>query len=127
MLFRSTETNLHSKPPTNVKVIITSLLIVIPAEILIAQQIRFFLQGKVLDAKTKLPLSSATIKVKSQGAESSSNSNGLFELHVKGSDRDSLEISHIGYKTIKKKITELGNQEVFFLEDYSVQLKTLTI
>lgn len=92
-----------------------------------AQPIQFYLHGKVLDAKTKLPLSNVTIKIKSYNMESSSNADGMFELQVKGTDTDSLEVSHIGYKPIKKSIIELRHHEVFLLEDFAVQLKTLTV
>jgi formylglycine-generating enzyme required for sulfatase activity len=117
----------YFKTKATVKTFIAILFVVIFVNDIPAQQIQFFLQGKVLDAKTKRPLSSATIRVPSYGLEASSNSEGAFSLQVKGSGRDSLEVSHIGYKTLKKSITDLRNEETFLLEDFTIQLKTLTV
>jgi formylglycine-generating enzyme required for sulfatase activity len=85
------------------------------------------LEGKVLDAKTKLPLSRATIKVNTKGIELGADSNGDFVLQLKERTADSLEISHIGYKTIRRRISDLNSNETFLLEDYSIQLRTVTV
>jgi formylglycine-generating enzyme required for sulfatase activity len=110
-----------------VKKSIVLLLTLLVIDNIQAQQIQFYLEGKVLDAKTKLPLSSATVKVRSNYLESSTNSDGMFQLQVKGSPADSLEVSHVGYKTIKRNIAELRNHETFLLEDMAIQLRTLTV
>ena len=85
------------------------------------------LNGKVLDAKTKFPLARATIKVKAQGVELGTNADGSFEFQINDPTSDSIEVSHVGYKTVKKRISELENNDTFFLEDYSIQLRTVTV
>lgn len=85
------------------------------------------LKGKVLDAKTRQPLAGATIKVRTQGIELGTNTDGEFDMQLRGPVTDSLEISHIGYKTVKRKISDLKNRETILLEDYSIQLRTVTV
>ncbi|HEX6225672.1 MAG TPA: SUMF1/EgtB/PvdO family nonheme iron enzyme [Chryseolinea sp.] len=84
------------------------------------------IQGVVIDARTKLPLSRATIKIRSQNIEVSADGNGRFQLQAEKTS-DSLEVSHVGYKTFKKPINEVTSTLTIALEDYSIQLKTLTI
>lgn len=85
------------------------------------------LKGKVLDAKTKEPLSSATIRIKAQGIEFGADARGEFEVAVKDSPSDTVEVSHVGYKTIKARISGLKSHHTFLLEDYSLQLRTVTV
>src|SRR5688572_7105357 len=85
------------------------------------------IRGKVVDAKTKLPLSRATIKVKAQNIESSSGPDGGFEIQVKNMAMDSLEVSHVGYKTFKQKLADVTSPITIAMEDYSIQLRTVTI
>jgi formylglycine-generating enzyme required for sulfatase activity len=84
-------------------------------------------RGKVIDAKTKSPLSRATIKVKAQNVELSSGRDGTFELQDINGASDSIEVSHIGYKTVRKKLSELTSPMTIPMEDYSIQLRTVTI
>src|SRR5688572_5270246 len=93
-----------------------------------SQQSKLIISGKVLDAKTRSPLSHATIKVKAQSIEVISNSDGSFELRTSTDLKmDTLEISHIGYITYKKILDDIHTPATILLEDYSIQLKTLTI
>ena len=85
------------------------------------------LRGKVIDAKTKLPLSRATIKVRTQNVELSSGPDGAFEVQVKGGIEDSLEVSHVGYKTVRKNLSDVTSPITVTMEDYSIQLRTVTI
>src|SRR5688572_14142265 len=84
------------------------------------------LRGTVIDSKTKLPLSRATIKVNHQNLETSSNANGEFVCQTLN-EADSIEISHVGYRTFKKRVSDLSNPTIILLEDYSLQLRTITI
>src|SRR5687768_9721231 len=98
MLFRSSATvtkiiiSLNQK--RNVKAFILLLFLTIVSVITNAQS-PVVIQGRVLDAKTKAPLSRATIKVKALSIEVISNPDGGFELRT-SSKHDTLEVSHIG-------------------------------
>ena len=85
------------------------------------------IRGKVVDAKTKLPLSKATIKVKAQNIELTSGSDGGFAVHVNNATNDSLVVSHLGYKTFKRSLSDVSSPITISLEDYSIQLRTVTI
>jgi formylglycine-generating enzyme required for sulfatase activity len=129
MLFRSSATVttilISRNQKRNVKAPILLLFLVIVSVITNAQS-PVAIQGRVLDAKTKAPLSRATIKVKAQSIEVISNSDGGFEFHT-SSKHDTLEVSHIGYKTFKKRIASMNNNEDVLMEDYSLQLRTITV
>lgn len=91
-----------------------------------AQTSQQVLKGMVGDAKTKSPLARATIKIKKHGLETFSNEYGKFSCLI--TDRtDSIEISHVGYRTYKKCVADLDNPVTILMEDYSLQLRTLTI
>ena len=82
---------------------------------------------KVLDAKTKEPLANATVKVKTAEIELISvDGNFVFSIPADAVN-DSLEVSYIGYKTFKKRIAEIKDHENVFLEDYSIELKAVTV
>jgi formylglycine-generating enzyme required for sulfatase activity len=129
MLFRSSptvDTIIHfRKPKRNVKALILLLFLVVASVIANAQSI-VTIEGRVLDAKTKAPLSRATVKVKAQLIEIISNSDGGFEFRA-SSNHDTLEVSHIGYKTFKKRLSSMNNNENILMEDYSLQLRTVTV
>ena len=84
-------------------------------------------KGKVIDAKTKQPLSRASIKVKAQGIEFGADASGEFEIAFNGAPSDTVEVSHIGYKTKKIPISNFTNNHTVLLEDYSLQLRTVTV
>src|SRR5688572_5144534 len=104
---------LHSRKNKPMKISLSIFLYAI-VHLVSAQTI---IQGKVLDAKTKLPLSRATIKVKAQNIESSSGPEGGFEIRVKSSVMDSLEVSHVGYKTFKRNLDEVSSPITIAMED----------
>ena len=85
------------------------------------------LKGIVLDAKTRQPLSRASIKIKAHGIELGTGAQGEFEFQVNAAPSDTVEISHLGYKTIKTPISGLKHNHAILLEDYSLQLRTVTI
>lgn len=107
--------------------ILTAVLLVLFMTDTIAAQERLVVRGKVIDAKTKLPLSHATVKVSNQQIELSAGSDGGFEIQVNRLADDSLEISHVGYKAYRKSLTDIHSPLTISLEDYSLQLRTITI
>ena len=106
------------------RILFALLLTFTMVDVVFAQSI---IRGKVIDAKTKLPLSKATIKVKAQDIESSSGSDGGFDVQVNNAINDSLLVSHLGYKTFKKSLSDVSSPITISLEDYSIQLRTVTI
>jgi formylglycine-generating enzyme required for sulfatase activity len=99
----------------------------ITAVAVVGQPTQRTLRGTVLDSKTKLPLSRATIRIQSQGFETASNANGEFACQISNHEADSIEISHVGYRTFKGRLMDLPSEAVIPLEDYSLQLRTVTI
>ena len=59
--------------------LLLSIAIITCAHVVSGQSI---FRGKVIDSKTKLPLSRATVKVKAQNIESSSGSDGMVEFYA---------------------------------------------
>ena len=74
------------------------------------------IRGKVIDAKTKLPLSKATIKVKAQNIESSSGSDGGFDLQAKKcAQRIHLKYRISVTKPLKRSLTDIIQSNNDFL------------
>ena len=69
--------------------------------------------GKIIDAKTKLPLFSCSVYSLNSGNGVISDENGKFTLVV-NNKTDSIAISMIGYKTISKKISKAPEQVINF-------------
>jgi formylglycine-generating enzyme required for sulfatase activity len=85
------------------------------------------ISGKVFDIKTKELLDNATVVIQSQSIEIISL-DGSFEFHLSPEARnDSLEITHVGYKPFKKRIADIKSPENIYMEDYSIELRTVTV
>lgn len=86
------------------------------------------ISGRIADAKTKQPLSNASIEVKARSIELISGLEGDFEFRVPADAKDdTLEISHIGYKAFRRKISDIRSPVNISLEALSIELKTITI
>jgi formylglycine-generating enzyme required for sulfatase activity len=84
--------------------------------------------GKVLDAQTGTPLAGATVAVKERRIELICNDAGEFQFSVSQEAlSDSIEVSHLGYKNIRKKLSNVREGEEFMLNDYSIELRAVTI
>jgi hypothetical protein len=93
-----------------------------------SQEVNLFLKGIVLDSKTKIPLSYASISIAGKSIGTLSNSEGKFEFSVPGSfHSDSLKISYIGYKTFSKSVSEINDLQVINLEELPLMLNAVTI
>ena len=129
MLYKTESYTVRKKAlnfPTDLsmRILFALLLVFITVSITFAQSV---ISGKVIDAKTKLPLSRATIRVKAQRIELSSGSDGGFDFQANNSPNDSLEVSHLGYKTFKRSLSDVSSPITISLEDYSIQLRTVTV
>jgi hypothetical protein len=84
--------------------------------------------GFILDAKTKSPLSNASVEIKSQGFEMISTIDGSFEIFLPPLTKDdTLQISHVGYKTVKRKVGDINQNETIYLQDYSIELRSVVV
>lgn len=80
--------------------------------------------GKIIDSKTSLPVSGASVKIKSTKKGTSTNSEGVFKLLASSSDV--LEISIIGYKTQLVSINGLSDLAIS-LEQASTELNEVVV
>ncbi|MEL6918952.1 MAG: carboxypeptidase-like regulatory domain-containing protein [Bacteroidota bacterium] len=74
-------------------------------------------KGAVYDAKTSIPLPYVNIGIQNKGIGTVSDESGLFHLEINTADFspvDTLVISSIGYKTIKRAVLDLE----FVYNDY---------
>ena len=86
------------------------------------------INGKVMDARTKVALSNATLRIKNHSIEYFTDPEGGFAFTLPdGSMEDTLEVSYVGYVTLKLGIGAIRSPLVILLEDYPLQLKTVTI
>ena len=84
--------------------------------------------GRATDAQTGMPLPKATVIVKARGIELICNDMGEFQFSLSNDAvMDSLEVSHLGYKTKRKRIGDIRDGENFMLQDYSIELRGVTI
>jgi hypothetical protein len=94
----------------------------------LAQENRIVIEGTIHDSKTRAPLSSASVVAPSRELEVISNEEGKFRIIIPGdAANDSLTVSHVGYKTLKKKLSDLKSPVLLTLEDYSIELRTVTV
>lgn len=92
------------------------------------QAAQITINGKVLDAKTKAPLSYATVGMEPQTIKLSAGHDGRFELNVPVSAKDdSLFVSHIGYRTVKKRIGDIVSPVIVLMEEYPIELRAVTV
>jgi len=69
-------------------------------------------RGNVVDEITKNPVVFATVSVSGKSTGTVTNNEGEFTIKIKNSSNAaSIEISHIGYKTLKCKISDLKSDD----------------
>ncbi len=85
-------------------------------------------QGKILDAKTGLPLAFVNIGVLRKEIGTVSNETGRYELAVKpGMESDTVRVSMIGYKAKTFTVKEMLSQKEIELEEDIGQLTEVVI
>lgn len=110
------------------KRVIPMFLIVFLAQSAWSQENTVRISGKVSDAETRMPLSGATVSVKKRGLELICNDAGEFRFSVlPDALSDSLEISHVGYKRMRKQLGDIRDGEEFMLANHSIELRVVTI
>ncbi|MGE4290383.1 MAG: carboxypeptidase-like regulatory domain-containing protein [Salinivirgaceae bacterium] len=87
----------------------------------------FEIKGIVNSKADSLPLAYAHIGIPSLGIGTVSNIYGEFRLQIECEKSDSLQISYLGYKTIKRPVVELLKDTVFYLEEFDVAMEQINI
>jgi len=119
---------IQSAIATNMRKVAPMLIICLVAHTGWSQENTERIRGKVTDAQTRMPLSGATVAVKARGLELICNDAGEFQFTVpRDALSDSLEVSHLGYKTQRKRLADIRDGEDFTLTDYSIELRVVTI
>lgn len=93
-------------------------------------QYQITLKGIVLDKQTDEPLPFATITIAQSQISVVTNEMGEFKFHIpEGSENSIVQISYLGYKTIKIKANEIkpGEQATFRMESQEQQLREVEI
>jgi hypothetical protein len=104
------------------------LLVILIASLTASAQDAMIITGKVFDAKSKEPLAFATVGVKDHAEETSTNEYGDFKLSVPtGYINDSLQVTYIGYKSFRKKISNLESSERIYLDEAFILLKEVVV
>ena len=86
------------------------------------------IKGKIVDAKTKIPLHRANVLLDHSNKGSSSNKNGEFKLKIKKLKGFTLYVSYIGYESSsvtfsEEKLIELGKDTI----DLKINLKAKAV
>lgn len=89
----------------------------------------YTVNGILKDSKTKQKVVFASVSVPGTNIGTVSNSDGEFTLKIQKSlNVKEFEVSHLGYQNKKFTITEESKEEqVFYVDSYSVELKELVV
>ncbi|MCX6148894.1 MAG: TonB-dependent receptor [Ignavibacteriales bacterium] len=87
------------------------------------------IDGKIVDAESLLPLSSANILIEGTETGTTTNSNGIFQLSASFNNEQTLRISYVGYQTRQIKISDyLTSQEkIIMLEQMIIPSQTILV
>ncbi|PHQ56812.1 MAG: TonB-dependent receptor [Lutibacter sp.] len=102
------------------KSVCASILLVFVMAFSYAQELT--ISGKIVDKKTNNPIGNVTIQVLKNNIFSVTNMNGEFSIQAK--EGDSVEISHISYKTV---IVELKDQLIVKLQLSQIDLNEIIV
>ena len=87
-----------------------------------------FVSGIVIDSKTKQPLFNASIGLKGRPYGTVSEADGSFKfLLPENILNDTLFVSYVGYHAFVDKLSNLGSNQVFMLEESATLLDNVTI
>lgn len=109
------------------KYIFTQILLIVICFQLFGQS-DFVINGKVVDFESKNSLPYATVAYKNKSLGTVTNTDGLFNLSISAvPETDSITVSHIGYKTISRVISDCIINPTFELESDILELNQVTI
>ncbi len=87
--------------------LVSTIVLILCVHFLFAQQ---KITGKVTDASKGTPVEGASVTVKSSGAGTQTDNNGMFTITAKGNDV--LEISYIGYTFTSVSVNNRTNIDI---------------
>jgi hypothetical protein len=94
----------------------------------LAAQIPVKITGWVTNKKTDEPLSYASVLIQNSGIGTITNEAGEFELVLPADIKaDTISISHIGFKTLNRSISDLQGATNFSLQEASIILNEIAI
>lgn len=108
----------------------TCILFIIPFTDPVSAQSQITLKGIIIDKATNEPLPFATITVPQSKISVVTNEAGEFQFHIPPDNKEAqVQISYLGYKTIKLKVSEINPDVVtsFRMESQIQQLKEVEI
>lgn len=80
------------------------------------------LQGKILDAATKIPMAGATIYLPEANLKTQTNGDGEFKFTRLKNERYKLHISYVGFKPLERSVLVNGETKVDFSLEKSLLL-----
>lgn len=84
--------------------------------------------GRVLDTQAKLPLLNASVSLQSYPLGTSTDYQGRFTLPLPANrDKDTLIISYVGYRTLKKTLMQARADSIFLLQEAPTILDEITV
>ena len=98
--------------------------------IIISAQQQIAVKGKVVSNDTHIPLSYCPIQIKGTSISTTTNEDGLFELHCLETQKSNIIlISYIGYELYEKKISDILNEStnVFTLKSKTFSLQEVVV
>jgi iron complex outermembrane recepter protein len=80
--------------------------------------------GKITDAKSGVPISGVSVKIKGTDKGTSTNSEGIFKLQAK--PEDVLDISAVGFKPLSVKVSKLSSASIA-LEESTTEMSEVVV
>lgn len=92
-------------------------------------QSHLMISGSVKDEETRKPLSFASVSISGKPIGTVTNVNGEFDFHIPEQYlHDTLVISHVGYKSLKRCVADIQNRHIpFELNPYAFLLNEVEI
>ncbi len=86
------------------------------------------MRTKILDRNSNEPLPYANIGISNSSRGTVSSESGEFEFHIPENLKDdSLKVSYLGYKSFKKRISDLKETQIIYLEESPTLLSEITV
>lgn len=86
------------------------------------------LSGKVIDKKTNEPIVGASVFIRKHQIGTSTNAEGLYQIKFPKKDVYLIEVSYLGYKTIKQNVSiDSDLNKTFYMEKSSKVLNEVVV
>jgi len=85
------------------------------------------ISGKLIDAKTKIPIAGATIRLGVSDASDITDEQGVFSLRTTKKGAETIYITALGYEKQEVKLSNISKEQVFSLQPTTNQLQDVVI